>query len=49
MYMEFYSCQELHQNNINKSLSLEEVNKKATEMQSRVDSLDDDIKRMTSE
>lgn len=39
----------MHQNNVSKSLACKEMDEKATAMQSKVDSLDADIKKLTSE
>lgn len=44
-----FSCQEMQRNNINKSVACKELDEKCTAMQSDVDSLNNDIKMLTSE
>lgn len=49
MYKFHFSCQDMHQKNINKSLACKEMEEKAMLLQSNVDSLNNDIKKLTSE
>ncbi|XP_015370303.1 PREDICTED: uncharacterized protein LOC107166237 [Diuraphis noxia] len=44
-----FSCQEMHQKNANKTSECKEMDENATAIQSSVDSLDDDLQKLTSE
>lgn len=44
-----FSCQDMQQKNISKSLACKEMEEKAVLLQSNVDSLNNDLKKLTSE
>lgn len=44
-----FSCQDMQQKNTNKSLACKEMEEKADLLQSNIDSLNNDIKKLTSE
>jgi len=43
------SCQEMQQKNVNKSSECQEMEENAIALQANVDSLDDDVQKLTSE